>query len=113
MESGSETKALFIVINAGFSAEVMEIARAAGAKGATILNARGEGAMHKSFMGITVDSEKEILLMLIDGETAENIMAAVKEKLGISEPAHGICFSMPVERTTVINNFTSPVEVVK
>ena len=108
MESGNDTKALFIVINAGFSEEVMEIAREAGAKGATILNARGEGAMHKSFMGITVDSEKEILLMLIDSQTTENIMIAVKEKVGVNAPAHGICFSMPVELTTIINNFPTP-----
>ena len=105
MESGSDTKALMIVINAGFSDEIMDVARAAGAKGATIMNARGEGAMHKSVMGITVDSEKEMLLMLIDGATAEKIMTAVKEHMGIASPAHGVCFTLPVERTTVINNF--------
>ena len=105
MENAHPTKALRIVVSAGFSGEVMEIARAAGAKGATIMNARGEGVMHRSIMGVTVDSEKEILLMLMDEETAERVMAAVKEKAGIHTPAKSICFTMPVERSTVINQF--------
>ena len=105
MKNDNEIKALYIVINAGFSDEVMDIARAAGAKGATIMNARGEGSQHKSIMGITVDAEKEILLMLIDSETADKIMAAVKESAGISSPAKGVCFTMPVEKTTLINDF--------
>jgi len=105
MESANNTKALLIVINAGFSAEVMNVAREAGAKGATIMNARGEGVMHKSFMGITLDSEKEMILMLIDDETSQKIMTAVKEKVGVNSLANGICFTMPVEKTTIINNF--------
>ena len=107
METRNETKALYIIISAGFSDEAMEIARSVGAKGATIINARGEGVLHKSFMGITVDSEKEILLILIDGETANKIMAAIKERLGIQSNAHGICFTLPVEQTTVFNNFAA------
>lgn len=107
MEETNKIKALYIVVNAGFSDEVMGIARAAGAKGATIINARGEGAMHKSIMGITIDSEKEILIILIDEATAEKIMAVIKEKAGLHSPAQGICFSIPVDRTTTINNFLS------
>ena len=103
--TANKTKVLYIVINAGFSDEIMLIAREAGAKGATIMTARGEGPMQKSIMGITVDSEKEILMMLIDDETADKIMLAVKEKAGRFSAAHGICFTMPVEKTTIINNF--------
>ena len=106
MKSANKTKALYIVINAGFSDEIMTIARAAGAKGATIMTARGEGSKQKSIMGITLDSEKEILMMLIDGETADRIMSAVKEQFGRFSSAHGVCFTVPVEKTTLINNFT-------
>jgi len=108
MESSGDIQALMIVINAGFSTEVMDVARAAGAKGATIMNARGEGLMHKSFLGITLDSEKEMILMLMDTETADKVMAAVKAEMGVNSLAHGICFTMPVGKTTVINNFPLP-----
>ena len=99
----SQMKALFIVINAGHVDEVMEVARAAGVQGATILNARGEGALHEVFMGITVDSEKEMLLCIVDEETSIRVMAAIKGKVGIKSPAHSICFTLPVDKIVGIN----------
>lgn len=105
MEKNKEMKALFIIINAGFSAEVIEIAREAGAKGATIMNARGSGKLHESFMGITIDSEREIILSLIDGDIVNDVMAKIKEKAGRNHSANSICFTMPVEKSTIINNF--------
>ena len=98
MEYRANMKALFIIVNTGYSDTVMEVARSAGATGATILKARGEGARHEVFMGMTVDSEKEIVLSLLDAETAEAVMVAIKEKAGRSTPAHSICFTMPVSR---------------
>ena len=105
MNTNGDMKAIFIITNAGFATETMEIARRAGAKGATILNARGEVGAHKSFLGITVDTEKEILLILIESDTADKIIDAVHEKAGIKTPAHSICFVLPVDRTTEINQF--------
>ena len=103
MENRTDMKALFMVVNAGFAEEVMEIARETGIKGATIMNARGEGASHESFMGIVVDTEKEMILCIADDETAKLAMAAVKEKAGIQTPAHGICFTMPVDQVLGID----------
>ena len=105
MNHSGDIKALFIIVNAGFSAMAMEIARAEGTKGATIINARGEGARQQSIMGITVDAEREMILCLIDSATADKVMAAIKEKAGRDSPANGICFTMPIERTTIINDF--------
>lgn len=99
METGNNVKALFIIVNAGFADEVVEIAREAGAGGATIINARGIGSVHKSIMGITVDTEKEMVLSLVSGDVAEKIMAVIKEKAGLKSPVNGICFIMPVEKT--------------
>lgn len=95
-------KALFIIVNSGFSEEVIDLARENGARGATIINARGIGLNVEKILGITVDSEREIVLSLVDGETAEKIMKAIKEESGICSPAHGICFTLPVDRMTQI-----------
>jgi nitrogen regulatory protein PII len=92
-----ENKALFIVINAGFAEAVLDIARPLGIAGATIMNARGEGLHHASILGITVDTEKEIIVTVTDGETAGKVMAAVKAEAGVQSPAHGVCFLLPVE----------------
>lgn len=106
MDGCDQMKALFIIVNAGFTESIMDIVRAEGANGATIINARGEGAQHESFMGITVDSEKEIILTITDIATAKRIMHAIKEKAGWKSPGHGICFAMPVNKVIGMSSVT-------
>jgi len=95
---GNIMKLLIVIVNAGFVEEVMEIAREAGIKGATILNARGEGEHIHSFMGITVDAEKEMIMSVVNEAVSDRAMAEIKEKAGIKTPAHGVCFTLPVEK---------------
>lgn len=106
MEKANNIKALYIIVNAGFGDDIVDIAREAGAGGATIINARGTGAVHKAFFGITIDAEKEMIISLVNADTAERIIAAVKEKAGVKSPANSICFIMPVEKMIGANNFT-------
>ncbi len=96
-----ELKALYIIVNAGFASEVVDIARAVGSTGATILNARGSVANPQTIFGITIDTEKEIVLSVVEKEIAIKIMEAVKEKAGVGTAAHGLCFYMPVEMSTL------------
>jgi nitrogen regulatory protein PII len=97
-----ELKALFIIVNAGFSSEVVTIARALGSTGATIINARGSVSKPKTILGITIDTEKEIVLSVVEKDVAVKIMEAVKERVGVGTAAHGLCFFMPVEMSTLI-----------
>ncbi len=99
-----ELKALYIIVNAGFSSEIVDIAREMGAGGATILNARGSAAKPKTILGITIDTEKEIVLSVVEKEIAQKIMNAVKERAGVGTHAHGLCFYMPVEMSTLNYN---------
>jgi nitrogen regulatory protein PII len=96
-----ELKALYIIVNAGFASEVVEIARFLGSTGATIINARGTVAKPKTILGITIDTEKEIVLSVVEKEVAINIAEAIKEKMGVGTSAHGLCFFMPVEMSTL------------
>ena len=96
-----ELKALYIIINSGFSSEIVDIARSCGAPGATILNARGSVANPKTIFGITIDTEKEIVLCIAEKEIAVKIMEEVKKKAGAGTPAHGLSFFMPVEMSTL------------
>lgn len=104
MDENINIKALFLVANAGFSDEVIKIAREAGASGATILNARGEGAIYKSFLGISVESEKEMIIILVPDFIADKIMSDIKEKAGVQSPAHTVCFTLPVEQLVYHKN---------
>ena len=96
-----ELKALYIIVNAGFSSEVVEIARSLGSTGATIINARGSVAKPKTILGITIDTEKEIVLSVVEKDIAVKIAEAIKEKAGVGTDAHGLCFLLPVEMSTL------------
>lgn len=101
MKDMKELKALYIIVNAGFASQVVDIARSLGATGATIINARGSVAKPKTILGITIDTEKEIVLSIVEKDVAIKIAEAVKEKSGVGTNAHGLCFFLPVEMSTL------------
>jgi nitrogen regulatory protein PII len=86
------------VVNQGYSDEFMNTARAAGASGGTVLNARGqahEGAV--KFFGVSVQDERELIIILTSREKKVDIMRAVCEAHGLNSKAQGIVFSIPVD----------------
>lgn len=87
------------IVNAGLADDIMQAARAAGARGGTILKARGTGtAEDTSFFGITIVPEKELLLILVKREIEETILAAIRNCPEISQPGVGIVFALPAEQ---------------
>ena len=99
----SNMKALYIIVSAGFSEQVVENIRSLGSSGATIINARGISSLQKEIMGISIDRDKEIVLTLTDNETADKIMEAVKKNGAFKSEAHGICFTLPVSKIVGIS----------
>ena len=54
------------IVNRGFNDVVMDAARQVGARGGTIINARGAGAHEaEKLFGIPIQPEKEIVLILV------------------------------------------------
>ncbi len=87
-----------LIVNRGCADDAMVAARKAGAKGGTILNARGTGKEEDvKFFGITLVPEKEILLILVETVIADKVLQAVKEVPFLSEPGAGIAFCVDVE----------------
>ena len=87
------------VINQGYSNDFMNTAREAGASGGTIINVRGqdhEGVV--KFFGLSVQKERELIIMLTSEDKKDPIMQAVFEAHGLGSKAQGIIFSLPVER---------------
>ena len=87
------------IVNQGYSDELMNTAREAGASGGTVINARGqahEGTVR--FFGIAVQDEKEIIIILTSREKKVPIMRAVCEAHGLNSKAQGIIFSLPVDK---------------
>ena len=79
------------IINRGYSGEVMDVARAAGARGGTIINSRRIGT-------------EEILLILATNEGKKKIMTEISEKCGITSDANGLVISLPVDNVIGLGN---------
>ena len=88
---------IFAIVNSGFAEEAMDIARANGARGGTIINARGVARENEAaFFGITIHAEKEILMLVVEKEIRDNILNALYQRMGMGKKAQGIAFSLPV-----------------
>lgn len=96
--SQREFELVITIVNRGFSGEVMDAAKAAGATGGTVLYARGTG-IHEAeqFFGITIQPEKEVVLILTKHETRNAIMKAICKGAGLTTEGHGLSFSLPVD----------------
>ena len=79
---------------------MIDAATEAGAKGGTIINARGSGIHETSkVFSMEIEPEKEIVLILSRTESTDAIAAAIRDKLKIDEPGNGIIFIQDVNRT--------------
>ncbi len=93
----NDYEVIFAIVNAGFAEEAMDIARKKGARGGTILNARGVAREKEAaFFGITIHAEKEILMLVVERQLRDSILNALYEEMGMDKKAQGIAFSLPV-----------------
>ncbi len=90
-------------VAAGNVDEAMEAARSAGAVGGTVLRARSLGnTKAEQFIGISLQNEQEILLILSKREQKTAIMQALSESVGLKTEAGGVLFALPVDNTVGI-----------
>ncbi|MBE5758192.1 MAG: hypothetical protein E7345_04665 [Clostridiales bacterium] len=91
-----EFELIIAVIGRGFADYVVFSAREAGATGATILYGRGTADSDKHVMGISLQPEREIVLILVKKNERRKIMQEIAEKTSLLEEGRGLCFSIPV-----------------
>ncbi len=89
---------LWVSVKKGFSEEVVDVARAAGARGGTVLKGRRSNSEEvKSRLGISLADEQEFIMILVQKEKKSDIMAAISNACGLKSEAQGVVLSMPVE----------------
>lgn len=101
MESGYTL--LTAIVNDGHADDVMNQARKAGAKGGTILTARGTASEEDvKFFGITLVPEKEVLMIVAEKGAEDAILDAIRTVPVLAEPGGGIVYSLNVERFVML-----------
>ena len=93
-------KLIIIMVEDERTQDILDSAREAGATGCTVLNqARGEGIKpRKSFLGLSIDSQVDVILMLAEEHMSRDIMENVAAAGEFDEtPGTGIAFQIDVE----------------
>jgi nitrogen regulatory protein P-II 1 len=91
---------LITIVNRGFADTVMDAARSKGAKGGTIVNARGTAGEAEKFFNISIQPEKEMVLIVVPHDIRAQIMEEIILKAGLKTDGQGIIVSVPVESAT-------------
>ena len=93
------------IVNKGFSDSVMDAAKIVGATGGTVLNARGTANNEaEKLFAITIQPEKEIVLILVPSKIKDDILHALYKAVGLNTPGQGIAFAVPVDNVVGINS---------
>ncbi len=89
------------LINSGFSDVVMDAAREVGARGGTIVHARGTGneAIGKKY-GVVITPDKEMILILVTEDIKDAVLSAIYKAAGFATDGNGIAFTLPVDDVT-------------
>ena len=91
-------EAIFCIVNSGYSEAVMDAAKKGGARGGTVINARGTaGKESEKFFGLSVQEEKEIVMILASAECKNSILEHLYEEVGLNTAGQGIAFALPVD----------------
>lgn len=98
-ENTVENKIVLIlsIVDKGFTDQLMDSARQAGATGGTVVKAKGTGAEIAKFFGVSISEEKEIVYIVADKQKRDDIMHAIMQSVGTATDGHGIVFSLPVD----------------
>lgn len=98
---------VFCIVNSGFSEVVMDSAREAGATGGTVLHASGTAnAQAEKLFGITVQPEKDIVMILVDSVIKDQVLHNLYRDVGLKTAGQGIAFTMPVSDVVGITPHT-------
>ncbi len=88
---------ILAVYNAGFTNEVVSVARGAGATGGTVVHARGIAKEQgESFFGLTIQDEKEVIAILSPADMSRTIMDALNQKCGANTEISALLMLLPV-----------------
>ncbi|MBR4942436.1 MAG: P-II family nitrogen regulator [Clostridia bacterium] len=100
-------EAIFCIVNSGYSDVVMDTAKKLGARGGTVINARGTANKDaEAFFHIAIQPEKEIVMILVPTEIKEAVLRALYNEAGLDTAGQGIAFALPVDGVVGLSDGT-------
>ena len=103
---------IICIVNAGYSELVMDAAREAGARGGTVIHAKGTANKEaEQYFKITIQPDKEMVLILVPEDIKDNVLHAIYRNAGLKSEGQGIAFSLAVDHVVGLSrNVPAPEE---
>ena len=102
--ANSKFEMILCIVNAGFSETVMDAAREVGARGGTVIHARGTANKEaEQYFQITIQPDKEMVMILVPAEIKDNVLHAIYRSAGLKSEGQGIAFSLAVDEVVGIS----------
>ena len=99
MHSEYKYSLILISVNRGYTDEVMQVAKKAGATGGTVIKARlAEAQLLEAYANTTLNEEKEIVSILAPNSIRNQILEDVNREFGLKSEAQGVVLSIPVDK---------------
>lgn len=99
-----EYEVVFCIVNAGFSDVVMDAAKEVGARGGTVIHARGTANKEaEKYFQITIQPDKDIVMILVPAAIKDDVLHAIYRNAGLKTDGQGIAFSMAVDRVVGVS----------
>lgn len=99
MKNEHHNNLIVISVNEGFTDDVMQVARKAGATGGTVIKGRlADVEQFAELKNMGMDGEREILFILAPLKVSKQIMEEVNKEFGLTSDANGIVFAIPTEK---------------
>lgn len=97
---------IIVILNEGYSDAVMAAARSAGARGGTVLHAKGTGRQaSEKFLGVSLAEEKDMIYIVATAQQKSDIMRAISRDAGTGTKAGAISFSLPISEVAGLRRF--------
>ena len=103
---------ILCIVNSGFSELVMSAAREEGARGGTVIHARGTANKDaEQIFHIAIQPDKDIVMILVPVEIKDNVLHAIYRNAGLKSEGKGIAFSVPIDEVVGLSTpSVTPVE---
>ena len=87
------------IVQRGMADKIIKAAQQAGAQGATIYYARGEGVRERlGVFGLAVEAEKEVINIVVASEQADRIFERMYEEGNLDTPGMGFIYLSPLDK---------------
>lgn len=91
---------IITIVDKGRGKDCIIAARAAGARGGTLIHGHGAGVPTDFYFPLLIEPQKDTVMIVAAIDKAPSIRERIFHDLDLDKPGHGIVFTLPVTKTS-------------